>query len=70
MGNESLVGIRQEDGTVAHFAAVWGGGSFSKIEDKSRIVVTEVGADLFTLLGLDAVPQADIDALAEEFRQL
>jgi hypothetical protein len=64
LGNQSVLGFIQEDTSVAHFAAVLGGGSFNRVS--SKIGPTFVGTRLYDLLGLrDLLAQDVLDVLAE-----
>ena len=56
-----LVGVRQDDRSVAHVAAVLGGGSFRQL-GWSRAALTAVGRDLFQLSQLIDVPKAELEA--------
>jgi hypothetical protein len=68
LGSENLLGVRQEDRSVAHFASVWNGGTFSKLEDDSKIALTSLGRDLFDLLGLASLTWDELGPIYVELR--
>lgn len=53
LADEGLVGLRQDDGGVAHYATVFNGGTFRK--GLGRVTVTDKGARLADLLGLNGL---------------
>jgi hypothetical protein len=63
LGYDGVIGVKQEDRSVAHIAAVLGGGSFQAM-DRSRIVPTTAGTDLIELMRLREVPEAELAAVS------
>jgi hypothetical protein len=55
LGTESLLGVGQPGGSVAHFASVIEGGTFLRMQ-LHRIYPMDVGAILFDVMGLDDFP--------------
>lgn len=63
-----LVGVRQEDGSSAHLAAVLEGGSFRNL-GWSRACLTSAGVDLSELMCLDAMPREDVDGVISALKR-
>ena len=62
LGYDGLIGVQQEDRSVAHIAAVLGGGSFKGI-DRTKSAPTTAGKHLIELMRLREVPEADLAAV-------
>jgi hypothetical protein len=59
LGEEmGLIGIRQKDGTTLPAAGTWGGGDLTR-HDLSTVTLSDIGQDLYDLLGLSHVPNGE-----------
>jgi hypothetical protein len=65
LGNESVLGLRQKNGSVAHFASVLNGGSF-RSGYFSNVEPWPAGQDLVDLMGLADMPKEEIYRLLVE----
>ena len=64
LGNDNLLGFRQQGGSVAHFAAVIEGGSFAG--SYSKTAPTPLGQTLFEVMELAKIPRPDLEGLMQE----
>lgn len=62
-----LIGIRQEGGGVIPAAATYGGGDITK-HDLSTVTLSDLGRDLYDLLGLSGVPGDEKREIVELLR--
>jgi len=63
-----LLGVRQNDGSVTAPGATYGGGSGLTLSNVGSAAPMVVGATLYRLMELDAIPPADLDAVLAELR--
>lgn len=59
-----LLGIRQEDGNVIPAATTYGGGDITK-HDLSTVTLSDLGQDLYDLLGLSELPSDEKDGVLD-----
>ncbi|MDQ5808113.1 MAG: hypothetical protein M3320_05495 [Actinomycetota bacterium] len=64
LGNDNLLGFRQQGGWVAHFAAVIEGGSFAG--SYRNTAPTPLAQTLFEVMGLAKIPRAEVHGLMQE----
>jgi hypothetical protein len=68
LGYLGLIGVRQDDSTVARVGAVWGSsGSFAQFGE-AKTGLTTTGRDLVDLMQLSAVPITDLAELSAVLR--
>jgi hypothetical protein len=67
LGRAGVIGVRQDDGTIANMASVLNGGTFASLPI-ARTHPTYIGSKLHRLMRLDLIPEDTVQGLLNRLR--